>query len=100
MGPRLPLSARNRKSKRGSRTIIWRRPQTAMMTFDNEATDGEANPHTASLSGVESFEEFGIILRVEAHPCILRDQSHMIPFVSLGSDQQLPRTIVDAAHSI
>ena len=41
-----------------------------------------------------------MLLRVEAHPRILHGQAHTIVFVSFGSDHQLPRTIVDAAHRV
>src|SRR5512145_1457446 len=71
-----------------------------MMTLDNEATDGEADPHTASLGCVERVEESVRILRIEPHPRILHRQAHAIAFVSCGSDHQFPRPIVDLAHRV
>jgi hypothetical protein len=71
-----------------------------MVTLDDGATHGQANPHTAVFGGIERFEESARGLRVETHPRILHDQAHTIVFVSFGSDHQLPRTIVDAAHRV
>src|SRR5580704_13902240 len=71
-----------------------------MMTLDDGSTDGKADPHTATLSGIECFEESARSLRFETHPRILHGLAHTIIFVSFSSDHQLPRTIVDAAHRV
>ena len=71
-----------------------------MMTLNNGSTDGEPDSHAIILSGVERFEESARSLRVEAGSCILYGEAHAIAFVSFGSNQQLPRTIVDAAHCV
>ena len=57
-------------------------------------------PMPLALGGVERVEESACVLRFEAHPRILYGQAHAIVFVSFGSDHQLPRTIVDAAHRV
>src|SRR3984893_15725201 len=71
-----------------------------MMTLDNGSTDGKADSHTATLSGIERLEEPARSLRLETRPRILHGQAHTIILVSFGSDHQLPRTIVDAAHRV
>src|ERR1700730_5443830 len=71
-----------------------------MMTLDNGSTDGKTDPHTATLSGIECFEEPARSLRLKTHPRILHGQAHTITFVSFGSDHQLPQTLVDAAHRV
>src|SRR5271170_6234694 len=71
-----------------------------MMTLDNGATDGESDSHTVILRGVERLEESVRSLRIEPHSRILYRQTHTIAFVSVGSDEQVPRTIVDGAHRV
>src|SRR5260221_12590861 len=71
-----------------------------MMTLDNGAADGEADPHTATLSCVERIEKSVETLRIDTHSRILHGQADTIVFASFGSDHQLPRSIVDAAHRV
>ena len=71
-----------------------------MMTLDNGTTDGKSDSHTVILRGVERFEEPVRSLRIEPDSRILHRQTHTITFVSLGFDQQLPRTIMDEAHRV
>ena len=80
--------------------IIRRRPQAAMMTLDNGAADGQADPHAATLGGVERFEEPIHALRVETHARILHASGAHDRRLPFGSDHQLPRTIVDTAHRV
>ncbi len=71
-----------------------------MMTFDNGATDGQPDTHPAILGGVKRFEKLVQVLRSKTHACVLYAQAHLITFVSFGSDDQLSRTIVYAAHRV
>src|SRR3984893_14863717 len=71
-----------------------------MMTLDNGSTDRKADPHTATLGGIERFEESAQSLRFETNPRISHGQAHTIVFVPFSPDQQLPRTIIDAAHRV
>src|SRR5690348_14374500 len=71
-----------------------------MMTLDNGATDGKSHSHTVLFRRVKCFEQSVHSLRVEAKSRILHGQSHVIFFVSFGSNHQLPRAIVDAAHRL
>src|SRR5271166_5430765 len=93
-------SARDRKRKCNPWTVIWHRPQTAMMTLDNGATDGESDSHTVILGGVERLEEPVDCLRGKSDSRILHHQTHMTVFVFFGSNQQLPRTIVNCTHRV
>src|SRR5208282_6650233 len=90
----------NGKGKRGSRTIIQCRPQTAMMTLDNGATHGKSHSHTVALGGVERVEKAVYSLRVKPDSRILYRQPHPTTLVSLGSDYELPWTILDCVHSV
>jgi len=49
---------------------------------------------------VERLEEPVHTLRFETHPRILHDKAHTVAFVPFGSEHQLPRAIVDAAHRV
>jgi hypothetical protein len=71
-----------------------------MMTFDNGATHGQPNTHAAVLGCVKGFEKLVQVLSPKTHAGILHCQAHMITKVSFGSDYQLPRTIVYAAHRV
>jgi hypothetical protein len=70
-----------------------------MMTLDNGAADRQANPHPAGLRCIERFEKFVHVLRFDANPRILHAQAYTIAFVSLGSDHDLPGTVLDADHA-
>src|SRR6267142_4389472 len=71
-----------------------------MMTVDNEATDRQPNTHAAILGCVKLFEKLVHTFRSKTHACVFYTQAHMITFVSFGSDDQPPRTIVDASHRV
>src|SRR5271163_3491006 len=71
-----------------------------MMTLDNGAANRESDTHTVILGGVERLEEFVGSLRGKSDSRILHRQKHMIIWVSFGSDQQLPRTIVNRTHCV
>ena len=71
-----------------------------MMALDNGATDRQPDTHAAILGCVKRFEKLVQALRSNTHACVLHAQAHMITFVSFGSDGQLPRTIVYAAHRV
>src|SRR5271167_4712939 len=70
------------------------------MTLDDGPADRESDSHTVILGGVERFEEPVRSLRVKPDSRILYRQAHMIVFIPFSSNQQLPRTIVDRAHSV
>src|SRR5690242_1280138 len=90
----------NRERKRGARTVVQRRPETAMMTLDNGPAHRQADPHTAGLRGVERVEEPVRALVLKTHSGILHGQEHAIAFVSSGTDEQLPGPALDRAHRI
>src|SRR5437879_3551601 len=71
-----------------------------MMTLDDGATDGQANPHTVAFSRVERIEELVHRLRFQTRPRVLHSQTNAIAFVSFGSDHQLPWTVLDVAHRV
>src|SRR5258707_9336347 len=93
-------AAGNTKRKRRSRTVVGCGPYTAMMTLDDGATDGQANPHAVALSRVERIEELVNGLRFQTHPRVLHSQTDAIGFVSFGSDHQLPWSVLDVAHRV
>jgi len=49
---------------------------------------------------VEGFEEPVRSLSFETNARIFHAKAHAIPLISFGSDQQLPRTIVDGTHGV
>ena len=71
-----------------------------MMSFDDRAADKQPDPHTATLGGVERFENFLEILRINAGPDILHAEAHAIVCFSPGSDQQLPRAVINTKHCV
>ena len=70
------------------------------MALYNGATDRQSDSHAPILGCIKRFEKLVQVLRSETDACVLHAQAHMITFVSLGSDSQLPRTIVYAAHRV
>ena len=77
------LIVRNGECKRSSRAIVRHRPQTAMMTFDNGTTNGEADPHTTALGGVERLEELVRDFGFETYSAILDAKAHSVAFIWL-----------------
>jgi len=71
-----------------------------MMAFDNRAANGESDSHPVIFRSVERLEKPVRNLWGESDSCILHRQTHMIVFVSLSSDQQLPGTIVNCTHGV
>src|SRR5580698_7161169 len=95
----------DRKRERNSRTIIWRRPQTAIMTLDNRPADRQSDSHAFILRSVEGFEKLARSLRLEADSNITHTEAHPIMIIGisiiwLSSNQQISRTIFDGAHGI
>src|SRR5580698_68260 len=72
----------------------------AVVTFDNSADGAHANSHSRTLGCVESVKDLVRIARVNSDASTLNCQTHVIVFVFLGPDQQIPETIVDAAHCV
>ena len=52
------------------------------------------------LGGVKCIEQPVGILRIESYACVLHSHANMIVTISLGSDNQLPRTIFNIAHRV
>src|SRR5580700_5200459 len=93
-------SAGDRKRKCNARTLIWCRPQTAMMTFDNRTADRQPDSHTFSLRRVEGSEKLIRSLRFEADSNVGHAEAHSIIAIWFSSNQQIPRTIIDCAHGV
>ena len=70
------------------------------MCLDNGTTKGESYSHTVILGCVERLKESVRSFLAETDSCVLDGQAHTIAFVSLASDRQLSRTIVDGAHRV
>src|SRR5262245_8908945 len=99
--PSRSLARWNRKQKGGARTFIRLCPKTAVMSLDDGAADGQADTHPVAFRRVEGVEQLGHVLRVDADPGIADAHAHTVAVVVLfGSDQQLPRPIVDGGHRI
>src|SRR5580704_224936 len=80
-------SAGDRERKCNSRTVIWRRPQVAMMTLDNRTADRQSDSHTPILRRVEGFEKFIRSLRFEADSNIAHAEAHPIIVIWFSSNQ-------------
>ena len=70
------------------------------MILDNGAANRQADPHAASLGRVKSIEQAVGILRIESRSCVLHSHTNLIIRFSLGSDDQLPRTIFNISHRV
>ena len=68
------------------------------MSLDDRAADRQPDTHTPALGCIEGFEHPFEILRIDAGPGILRAQTDMIVSFPPGSDQQLPRAVVNTNH--
>src|SRR5918992_6334542 len=93
-------AARNRERERRPRSLVRRRPDAAAMALDDRATDGQPDTHPAFLGRVKGIEQLVDPLTVDAHAGIANGQAHMIAVLSLGSDYQLTRAIVDVCHRV
>src|SRR5580692_1803840 len=78
--------AGDRKRKRNSRTLIWRRPQAAMMTLDNRTADRQSDSHALILCRVEGFEESVRRLRFEADSNICHAEAHPVIIIRFSSN--------------
>src|SRR5262245_24903262 len=91
----------NRKQKGGTWAVIRLCPETAVVSLDDGAADGEADSHAVAFRRVEGLEQLGHVLRVDADPGIAHAHAHTIAvLVFFGSDQQLPWPIVRGSHGI
>ena len=70
------------------------------MILDDGATDGEADPHAVILSCVERLEKSVRRQGVEAGSGVPHAQAHAFVLVPFGSDEQMLRVILDAAHGV
>ena len=70
------------------------------MALDNGTADAQAHPHSVTLGGVEGFKESLHVLRCDAHARVLDCQPHAIALVFFGSDDQFPRTVINANHCV
>src|ERR1700733_65949 len=69
--------AGQRKQERGTRAIVSLSPQSALVTLDNAATDGQANAHSATLGGVKGVKKFMCLLGIEPGPRVADGYMHM-----------------------
>jgi len=67
--------------------------------FNNGATDGQAHANSLGLRSIESIENSFKILGVDPNAGILYGNKHPVGFLSMGSDEQLSRTIGDPCGS-
>src|SRR5262245_29202706 len=89
---------REREGRPGS--VVPLRPEVAVMSLDDGPADGQADPHPVALGRVEGVEELVHALRIEANAGIAHGDPHTVGGLAFGSDQQVPRTVVDANHRI
>ena len=93
-------TAGNGKREGGTWSIVRLCPETTMMPLDDGAADGEPDAHAVALRRVEGIEQLVHALAVDAHAGIPHAHAHTIAVLPFGSDQQLPRPIVDANHRV
>jgi hypothetical protein len=70
------------------------------MSLDDPAADRQPDTHTAGFGCVEGIEQPLKILRIHTGAGILHAQTHTIDSFSPGSDQQLPRAVVNTNHGV
>src|SRR5580692_9881259 len=97
---RTSWNAGNGKGKRGAGPVIRFTPQTTTMLFDDGTAHGESDAHSSALGGVEGLKDLVHDVGLEANPDISHRQAHTVALVTLGSDEELPRTIVHAGHRV
>src|SRR2546426_3075503 len=88
----------NRECKRGARAIVRYRPETAAMILDDGATDGQPHSHPTTLGGVERVEQSVGGPGVQSDARVSHTQAHIVGAVPLRADDEVPRSIVNAAH--
>lgn len=71
-----------------------------MMSLDNRGADRQTDSPSIVLRCIESFEELVRDFRRETDSCIFHTKAHAIPLITLGSDQQLSRAIVNCAYRV
>ena len=71
-----------------------------MMPLDDGAADGEPDAHAAALGRAKGIEQLVDALAIEPHAGIPHAHADTIAVLPCGSDQQLPRPIVDANHRV
>src|SRR5579864_8355015 len=79
--------AGDRKRKCNPRTVIWRRPEAAMMTLDNRTADRQSDSHTFILGRVEGFEKPVCRLRLETDSSIAHAEAHAIIVIWFSPNQ-------------
>src|SRR3984893_10710999 len=92
--------AGNGKGERGAGPVIRFTPQTTTMLFDDGTADGQSDAHTTALCGEEGLKELVHDVGLQANADIPHRQAHTVAFVTFGSDEELPRTIVHADHRV
>ena len=70
------------------------------MSLDDRAADEQPDAHAAALRRVEGIEQLVHALTVEPDAGIPDDHTHTVAILPFGSDQQLPRPIVDVDHRV
>src|SRR5918992_1403810 len=93
-------TAGNGKREGGAWTIVGLRPEAATMSFDDGAADGEPDAHAVALRRIESVKQLVHALAVDADAGIPHAHTHTIAGIPFGSDQHVPRAIVDTEHRV
>ena len=75
-------------------------PKTPVVPFDDRAADGEPDSHAIALRRVERLEQSFGSFGPEADAGIAHGEANLPVFVTVGPNQQKPRTVVDGAHRI
>ena len=70
------------------------------MSLDDRAADRQPDAHAAALGRVEGIKELVHSLPVDARAGIPHGHAHAIAVLPFGSDQQVPRAVVDADHRV
>ena len=70
------------------------------MILDDGATNGQSDPHTVALGGVERIEDSIDIVGCKTYTRICNAQTHGIVRVLFSFDRQLSRTSINTAHCV
>src|SRR5262249_25083617 len=74
-------------------------PKTTVMSLDDRAADKQSDAHAAALRGAEGIEQRAEALQRQSHTRIAHRQANIVALrLSLGLDQQLPRSILHVRH--
>ena len=70
------------------------------MSLHYGEADRQPDSHSVSFRCIETFEELVYYVRFKTDARIFYAETHLVPLIPFGSDEQLSRAIVNCAHCL